>query len=179
MAPQSGRDQVKDVDHREFRSALGCYPTGVAIITAPDGRGGHVGITANSFSSLSLDPPLVLWSLDKRAYSRQAFHSAGYFGVNVLSKGQIELSRHFSTRHVDKFASVDIELGVGHVALFENCAARFECRTHETHEGGDHILFIGEVLAFDYDAELEPLAFSGGEYAHIHDAALDNGAIDG
>jgi len=166
-------DRASASDFRDFRDALGCYPTGVAIITAPDGRGGHVGITANSFASLSLDPPLILWSLDKKAYSRDAFHTAGYFGINVLAADQVELSRHFSKRHMDKFASVDVELGQGGVALIENCVARFECRTHTTYDGGDHIIFVGEVLAFEYDATLPPLAFKGGAYAqtapHIHE----------
>lgn len=180
----ASRGPEKPFDQRQFRDALGCYPTGVAIITAPDGQGGHVGITANSFSALSLDPPLVLWSLDKRAYSREAFHSAGYFGVNVLSTDQVELSRHFSKRHVDKFASIAVELGAGSVALIEDCAARFECQTHQTYEGGDHIIFVGEVVAFEYNSELAPLAFSGGSYAqtapHIHEAqsTFDDGDLD-
>lgn len=161
-----------ELDVRQFRDALGCYPTGVAIITAPDGKGGHVGITANSFASLSLDPPLVLWSLDKKAYSRDAFHTAGHFGINVLSASQVELSRHFSQRHMDKFASIDVELGKGGVALIDDCVARFECRTHTTYDGGDHIIFVGEVLGFEYDTTIPPLAFSGGAYAqtapHIH-----------
>lgn len=166
-------DPADGGDARRFRDALGCYPTGVAIITAPDGHGGHVGITANSFASLSLDPPLILWSLDKKAYSREAFHTAGYFGINVLSADQVELSRHFSKRHMDKFASVDIVLGEGGVALIENCVARFECRTHTTYDGGDHIIFVGEVLAFEYDTTIPPLAFKSGAYAqtapHIHE----------
>jgi 3-hydroxy-9,10-secoandrosta-1,3,5(10)-triene-9,17-dione monooxygenase reductase component len=176
---------VASIDQRRFRDALGCYPTGVAIITAPDGRGGHVGITANSFASLSLDPPLVLWSLDKKAYSREAFHTAGYFGINVLSAEQVELSRHFSRRHLDKFASIEVEMGEGGVALIDNCVARFECRTHQTYEGGDHIIFIGEVMAFDYDTTRSPLAFTGGSYAqtapHIHDPDAQSQAstVDG
>lgn len=175
-------DEVTGLESRRFRDALGCYPTGVAIITAPDGQGGHVGITANSFASLSLDPPLVLWSLDKKAYSREAFHSAGYFGINVLAADQVELSRHFSKRHLDKFASVEVELGEGGVALIDGCVARFQCRTHTTYEGGDHIIFIGEVLAFEFDKSLPPLAFKGGSYAqtapHIHES-LDAGGAAG
>lgn len=172
-------------DQREFRNALGSYPTGVAIITAPDGQGGHVGITANSFSSLSLDPPLVLWSLDKKAYSRDAFHSAGFFGVNILSADQLELSRHFSQRHLDKFAEIDVEIGEGGVAFFAGCAARFECRTYQTYDGGDHVIFVGEVLGFDHDPELTPLAFAGGAYAetaphrHLENGMAASGGTDG
>lgn len=174
-----------EIDQRKFRDALGSYPTGVVIITAPDGQGGHVGITANSFSSLSLDPPLVMWSLDKQAYSREAFHTAGFFGVNVLAADQLELSRHFSRRHLDKFADLEVEIGAGGVAFLAGCAARFECRTHQTHDGGDHIIFVGEVLAFEHDPDRTPLAFAGGAYAetapHRHIAAglPDEGGTDG
>ena len=119
----------------------------------------------NALGSLALDPPLVLWSLDKAAYSREAFHAAGYFAVNVLGADQVELSRHFSKRHIDKFGTVDVGVGEGGVALLPKCAAQFECRTEHIYDGGDHLLFIGEVLAFRYDSAVAPLAFAGGAYA--------------
>ena len=151
----------------ELRNALGCYPTGVTIITAPDDADGMVGITANSFASVSLDPPLVLWSLDKSAYSLDAFTKAGYFAVNVLAQSQLEMSRHFATRQEDKFEGVDYEIGEGGVALFAGSAARFQCRTVATHEGGDHVIFLGEVISFEYRPHVEPLVFTHGRYAEI------------
>ena len=151
----------------EFRYALGCYPTGVTIITAPDGDGGMVGITANSFASVSLDPPLVLWSLDTSAFSMDAFVNAGHFGVNVLAQRQLEMSQHFASRQRDKFADVEYEIGAGGVALFADSAARFQCRTVATHDGGDHRIFMGEVLDFDHDPEVEPLVFTHGRYAEV------------
>jgi len=152
---------------RELRNALGCYPTGVTIITAPDGDGGMVGITANSFSSVSLDPPLVLWSLDVSTQSFDAFTNAGYFGVNVLSQQQLEMSQRFATKQRDKFAGVDYEIGAGGVALLDASAARFQCRTVATHDGGDHRIFVGEVLHFEYQPDVEPLVFTHGKYAEI------------
>ena len=152
---------------RELRNALGCYPTGVTIVTAPDGQGGMVGMTANSFSSVSLDPPLVLWSCALSALSLDAFSKAGYFGVNVLAQRQLEMSRRFATRQHDKFAGIEYEIGEGGVALFDGSAARFQCRTIATHDGGDHRIFIGEVLAFEYRPDVEPLVFTHGSYAEI------------
>ncbi|MCH8128788.1 MAG: flavin reductase family protein [Acidobacteria bacterium] len=152
---------------RELRNALGCYPTGVTILTAPDGEDGMVGITANSFSAVSLEPPLVLWSLDTSAYSLGAFTGAGYFAVNVLAQSQLDMAQHFATRQKDKFATVDYEVGEGGVALFEGFSARFECRTVATHDEGDHRVFVGEVIAFEYRPDIEPLVFTHGRYAEI------------
>lgn len=148
---------------KDFREALGCFPTGVAIITAPDDLGGYVGVTVNSFTSVSLDPPLVLWSLARDSYSRQAFVSAGWFAINILAAGQVELSKRFATRQLDKFAGVVVERGLGGVALFDGCSARFQCRTYAVHDGGDHLIFIGEVIDFDYRGR-DPLVFHRGRY---------------
>ena len=152
---------------RDLRNALGCYPTGVTIVTAPDSEGGVVGVTANSFAAVSLVPPLVLWSLDLSAYSLDAFTQAGYFAVNVLAQSQLEMSQHFATRQRDKFATIDYEVGDGGVALLNGCAARFQCRTVATHDEGDHRIFVGSVLAFEYRQNVEPLVFTHGTYAEI------------
>ena len=152
---------------RELRNALGCYPTGVTIVTAPDGKGGLVGMTANSFSSVSLEPPLVLWSCALTAKSLEAFKEAGYFGVNVLAQAQLEMSKHFAISQENKFEGIDFEIGEGGVALFPGSAARFECRTVASHEGGDHRIFVGEVLSFEYRPDVEPLVFTHGRYAEI------------
>ena len=151
-------------DSREFRDALGCFPTGVAVITAPDGEGGYVGVTANSFNSVSLDPPLVLWSLAKSAYSRDAFHRAGWFAINILASDQMDLSQRFATTGADKFVGVTFSKALGGVALLAGCAARFQCRTFAIYEGGDHEIFVGEVLDYDYSGR-SPLVFHRGAYA--------------
>lgn len=151
-------------DSREFREALGCFPTGVAVVTAPDGTGEFVGVTANSFNSVSLDPPLVLWSLAKTALSRSAFVDAGWFAINILGSTQVDLSKRFASRGENKFADVDVVAGLGGVALLRGCAARFQCRTFAIYEGGDHEIFVGEVLDFDYSGR-PPLLFHRGAYA--------------
>lgn len=149
---------------RQFRSALGAFATGVTIVTTRTRSGVDVGLTANSFNSLSLDPPMVLWSLAKNAKSLPAFLESGYFAVHVLSASQEELSHTFATRGADKFSGLAIERGRGDIPLLDGCSARFQCRTAVKYEGGDHLVFIGEVEAFDH-FERPPLVFHGGRYA--------------
>jgi 3-hydroxy-9,10-secoandrosta-1,3,5(10)-triene-9,17-dione monooxygenase reductase component len=149
---------------RQFRSALGAFATGVTIVTTRTQSGVDVGLTANSFNSLSLDPPMVLWSLAKNAKSLPAFLESGYFAVHVLAASQEELSHTFATRGADKFSGLKIERGRGDIPLLEGCSARFQCRTAVKYEGGDHLVFIGEVEAFDH-FERPPLVFHGGRYA--------------
>nr|WP_298380377.1 flavin reductase family protein [uncultured Halomonas sp.] len=151
-------------DTRAFRSALGTFTTGVTIITAQAENGTPVGITANSFNSVSMDPPLVLWSLAKNAQSLPVFNSTDHWNVHVLSTEQEALSGRFASRGEDKFAEIVLDEGVTPAPLLHDCTARFQCRTVFTHDGGDHLIFIGEVLAFD-QSELPPLVFQSGQYA--------------
>ncbi len=152
------------VDAKAFRTALGSFATGVTVITAqgPDGR--PVGLTANSFNSVSLDPPMVLWSLARQARSLPAFQAATHWAVHVLAADQEALSNRFARSGEDKFAGLVLAHGLGGVPLLDGCAARFECRNAFQHEGGDHLIFVGEVLAFER-AEREPLLFHAGRYA--------------
>jgi 3-hydroxy-9,10-secoandrosta-1,3,5(10)-triene-9,17-dione monooxygenase reductase component len=152
-------------DAAEFRKALGTFATGVTIITtrAPDGM--PMGLTANSFNSVSLNPPLVLWSLANTSMSLAAFRAAPHWAVHVLATDQEELSARFARRGEAKFAGLDLEEGVGGVPLLQGCSARFQCRTAFQYEGGDHVIFLGEVLAFDR-RDAAPLVFHGGRYAH-------------
>jgi 3-hydroxy-9,10-secoandrosta-1,3,5(10)-triene-9,17-dione monooxygenase reductase component len=149
---------------RQFRDALGAFATGVTIVTTRTPTGVDVGLTANSFNSVSLDPPMVLWSLAKAAKSLPAFLDSGYFAVHVLAASQEELSHIFATRGADKFAGLAIERGRGGIPLLDGCSARFQCRTAVKYEGGDHVVFIGEVEAFDHFGR-PPLVFHGGRYA--------------
>lgn len=152
-------------DPAEFRKALGAFATGVTIITtrAPDGS--WVGLTANSFNSVSLNPPLVLWSLAETSLAMPIFREAPHWAVHVLASDQEALSGRFAKRGVDKFAGLDIEEGVGGVPLLKGCTARFECSNAFQYEGGDHVIFVGEVLSF-VRSETAPLVFHGGRYAH-------------
>lgn len=151
-------------DPQAFRAALGTFTTGVTIITTQAEDGSPVGITANSFNSVSLNPPLVLWSLSKKARSLPVFSGGKHWNVHVLSTEQESLSGRFATQGEDKFAEVSFDNGVSEAPLLQDCTARFQCRTAFQYEGGDHVIFVGEVLAFDH-SERAPLAFQSGQYA--------------
>lgn len=154
-------------DARDFRSALGCFPTGVCLITtaAPDGR--RVGLTANSFSSVSLDPPMVLWSLARTASSAPVFRDAEYFTINVLASGDHELSTHFASSGEDKFAKYPerFRAGLAGAPVLQGAVATFECHSRHRYYGGDHIVVIGVVERYAYDAGRAPLVFHRGRYA--------------
>ncbi len=159
----AAREAGERFDRRDFRRALGQFATGVTVVTtcAPDGR--RVGITVNSFASVSLDPPLVLWSIARQATNFEEFISATHFAVNVLEAGQHHLSRRFSTPMADKFAGVDCEHGPCGLPLLQGASARFICRTVQQYDGGDHVILLGEVEAYSW-AEAEPLVFHSGRY---------------
>ena len=152
------------IDARAFRNALGAFTTGVTIVTTRDAQGHDVGLTVNSFNSVSLEPPLVLWSLARSSGSLVSFVEAEFFAVHILGARQEALSNRFATRGVDKFAGVELARGQGGVPLLPGCSARFECRTTHRHEGGDHEIFVGEVLTFEH-FDAAPLVFQQGGYA--------------
>ena len=147
-----------------FRDALGSFATGVTIATTLDTAGAPVGVTASSFNSVSIDPPLVLWSLAKNSLSRDAFCSSGHFAVHVLAASQEELSNRFARSGEDKFCDVAWSKGALGSPVFVEHAALFECETRHQYEGGDHIIFVGEVKSFEARKEA-PLLFHAGSYA--------------
>jgi flavin reductase (DIM6/NTAB) family NADH-FMN oxidoreductase RutF len=150
-------------DQRHLRHALGRFATGVTVITTRTKHGKLEALTANSFSAVSLDPPLVLWSLRQSAASLPSFSDSGYFAVNVLAADQCDLSRHFAIPAENKFADLDYETGLGGCPLLSGTLASFQCRTENTVLGGDHVIFIGRVHRATY-RDGEPLIFSAGEY---------------
>ncbi|GAA6185866.1 flavin reductase [Aliiglaciecola sp. NS0011-25] len=152
-------------DKRDFRTALGQFPTGVTVITTVDENGAPIGCTASSFNSVSIDPALVLWSIDKGAFSKTIFEKAEYFAINVLSENQVETSNRFAGRGEDKFKDVSFSKGLGGAPLLAGCGAQFECKTWNVYEGGDHLIIVGEVIQYNHDDSLTPLAFSRGSYA--------------
>ncbi len=150
-------------DSRQLRNALGLFTTGVTVITTRGPGGKLEGLTANSFSALSLDPPLVLWSLSRRSPSMAGFVESGHFAINVLSATQSALSHRFATPQADKFEGINVEPGLGGSPLLQDVLAQFECETHSTVDGGDHVLFVGRVHRISYGTG-EPLVFHAGRY---------------
>lgn len=148
---------------RLFRNALGAFATGVTVITTRSPEGADVGVTANSFNSVSLDPPMILWSIGKNSSSLAAFMAAERFVVHILSAEQEQLSGRFAKSGTDKFAGLAVSRGLDELPLLEGCAARFQCRVAFRHEAGDHYILVGEVEAFDHDGHA-PLAFHSGRY---------------
>ncbi|MBD2837800.1 flavin reductase [Pseudomonas sp. JM0905a] len=153
-------------DSRAFRRALGNFATGVTVMTATAPDGTRVGVTANSFNSVSLEPPLILWSIDKRSSSLAVFEQASHFAVNILAADQIDLSNQFARPRDDKFEGVAAESGIGGAPLLPDCAARFECEMHQRVEGGDHWILIGKVVRFD-DFGRSPLLYHQGAYSMV------------
>ncbi|MGO3029100.1 p-hydroxyphenylacetate 3-hydroxylase reductase component [Pseudomonas helleri] len=153
-------------DARAFRRALGNFATGVTVVTAATEGGRKVGVTANSFNSVSLDPPLVLWSLDKRSTSHEVFESASHFAVNILAADQIDLSNNFARPKEDRFAEIEFEAGEGGAPVFADCSARFHCEKYQQLDGGDHWIMIGKVVAFD-DFGRSPLLYHQGAYSMV------------
>ena len=149
---------------RSYRSALSAFATGVTIVTTRDELGRDVGLTANSFNSVSLNPPMVLWSLAKTSASLPAFMAATHFAVHILAADQEELSLRFSSRGVEKFSGLALERGSEELPLLTGCSARFQCRTTFRYEGGDHMIFVGTVEQFEHSARA-PLVYHGGGYA--------------
>jgi flavin reductase (DIM6/NTAB) family NADH-FMN oxidoreductase RutF len=155
-----------EFDAETFRSALSQFATGVTIITTLSNDGEPVGLTANSFNSVSLDPPLVLWSLGLAASSMPSFQVTSHYAVNVLSSEQLELSRRFSTRSVaalERFRDIAWRPGKSGMPLLEGSCAWFECANRSRYEEGDHVIFVGAVEHFGFAAQ-EPLIFQNGTY---------------
>lgn len=159
---------MSDIDAREFRNALGDFATGVAIITALNGVGKPIGLTANSFASVSLDPPLVLWSVDRTSPLFDGFVRATHYAVHVLREDEQELARQFSDDEIDKFANVSCDSGVAGLPLLEHYSALFQCEVRSRHEEGDHVILVGRVISVLKQAA-RPLVFHAGTYKRVQD----------
>ena len=150
---------------RDLRDALGCYATGVTVVTTMTPEG-PLGMTANSFASVSLDPPLVLWSPARKSARFPAFEAASHFAVHVLAEDQKDLSTAFAKTGFEAFAGLHFERGLGDVPLLDGCAARFECVQSAGHDGGDHLILVGEVKVFQ-SSDRAPLLYHHGRYAEL------------
>ena len=152
----------------EFRAALGMFATGVSIVTARAVDGQVIGLTANSFNSVSLTPPLVLWSLSRAAASLPVFSAGSHYAINVLAAEQKLLAERFATRGADRWNGVTFEEGAGGAPLLHGAAATFECINRSRYEEGDHIIVVGEVERCSHRAGASPLLFHGGRYYTEH-----------
>jgi len=168
-ARQAGHSaRPPDFSPREFRASLGMFATGVTIVTARTASGELVGLTANSFNSVSLDPPLVLWSLARSAGSMAAFADGRHYAINVLAADQQALAERFATRGVDRWAGVAFTEGVSGAPLLTGAAASFECFNRSQYAEGDHVIFVGEVERCSHRAEASPLLYHGGRFYTEH-----------
>lgn len=151
------------VPARALRDAFGSFATGVTIVTARSAGDAPVGMTANSFSAVSLEPPLLLWCVQRSVWPFEAFAGTGHFAVHVLHAGQRELSDRFAGPGIHRFSGIALETGIGGLPLLPDYAARFQCAVEHRYDGGDHLILVGRVL----DATLrqaEPLIFHAGRY---------------
>lgn len=150
-------------DARDLRNAFGRFATGVTVVTTVLPNGQPIGLTANSFSSVSMSPPLVSWNYRREALGFAAFVGASHFAVHVLGQHQLHLSPQFASSVPDRFQGLELETGLGGVPLIKDCAAVFECRQWSTVEAGDHVILLGEVLRYMHN-DAPPLVFHAGRY---------------
>ena len=164
MNTSSPRAPAPAFDAPHFRKALGQFATGVTVITTRLADGSFRGLTASSFNSVSLAPPLVLWSLSQQAGSMPTIRSGSHYAINILAADQKELAQRFATRDIDRFAGVAWREGAGGAPVLDGAVATFECANRSQYEEGDHVIFVGEVEACSRAEHAQPLIFHGGRY---------------
>jgi flavin reductase (DIM6/NTAB) family NADH-FMN oxidoreductase RutF len=168
-ARSAGRQaRPPDFSALEFRASLGMFATGVTIVTARTAEGELVGLTANSFNSVSLTPPLVLWSLSRNAGSMAAFSNGMHYAINVLAADQQALALRFASRGTDRWADVAFAEGVSGAPLLAGAAATFECFNRSQYTEGDHVIFVGEVERCAHRVDASPLLYHGGKFYAEH-----------
>lgn len=156
------------ITKEEFRAALGRFASGVTVVTTKDDSGKLFGITVSAFCSVSLEPPLILVCIEKRAGSHHAFQESKAFVVNILREDQQSVSNHFASHLEDKFANVEYDTGIENLPVLRDCLVNLECRLHDSHESGDHTIFIGEIEKATVREE-NPLIYWHGKYREIKD----------
>jgi flavin reductase (DIM6/NTAB) family NADH-FMN oxidoreductase RutF len=159
--------QADDLSPRRLRDAFGCFATGVTVVTTLDDEGGPLGLTANSFTSVSLDPPLLLYCVDSKSRRAPKFLAASRFAVNVLHAGQEALSTRFARSAGDGFGDIEWETWAG-TPVLRDAMASFVCTGHASHEGGDHAVIIGRVEQLRFDPAPDPLIYFQGRYRSVH-----------
>lgn len=155
-------------DARALRNAFGCFTTGVTVVTTTGQDGRNVGLTANSFTSVSLDPPLALICVALTSSSLPALDSAGAFTVNVLHADHQDLATQFTRKTGDRFEGVETETWSTGTPVLPGCMANFECQTHQVFDAGDHRVYVGRVVKLRYDPDHEPLVYLQGRFRRVH-----------
>lgn len=150
-----------------FKEALGNYPTGVTIVTTTDNNNIPLGLTVNSFASVSLDPLLVLWSIDHKVSSLNAFENSGKFAIHILAGNQSELCKTFASKNVDRFASCNWSFSSLKLPVIEGAFAVLECETYDTIRAGDHTILIGKVQNIEVDKNLNPMLYHRRHFGEI------------
>ena len=169
MADQPTRHEYRSGhDPRTLRDALGCFATGVTVVTCVDGNGNPAGLTVNSFTSVSLDPPLLLVCIARPAASANALINASHFAVNVLQTGQQPASIRFSTRDQDRFGTTPWSCGEAGAPILADSLGVFECERFAVYDGGDHHMLVGRGVKASFDASLDPLLYFRGKYRRLH-----------
>jgi flavin reductase (DIM6/NTAB) family NADH-FMN oxidoreductase RutF len=163
MSSPTIQPAVPASDEKLFRSALSQFATGVTIITTRDENGAFFGLTASSFNSVSLNPPLVLWSLSQTARSMPLFSANSHYVINVLAADQAQLAERFASRIEDRFEGVEFDLSDTGLPILHGCAAWFECHNRSRYPEGDHVIFVGEVERYAYEAK-PPLIYHAGKF---------------
>ena len=166
--PRQSPEYRSGSDARTFRDAMGCFATGITVVTALDRGGAPIGITVNSFTSLSLDPPLLLVCIGKASETGVKIKEAECFAINVLQIGQQPTSNLFATRGADRFAEADWEMGEMGAPVLNGSLGSFECERHAVHDGGDHVILVGKVLKATFESRRDPLLYFRGKYRRLH-----------
>jgi flavin reductase (DIM6/NTAB) family NADH-FMN oxidoreductase RutF len=148
----------------EFRQALGMFATGVTIVTTRTAQGALVGLTASSFNSVSLEPPLVLWSLARSSGSMPAMGTGSHYAINILAADQLALAEQFAQKKTDRWLNVEFTEGASGAPVIAGCAATFECFNRSRYDEGDHVIFVGEVERCTHRDDAAPLLYHGGRF---------------
>jgi 3-hydroxy-9,10-secoandrosta-1,3,5(10)-triene-9,17-dione monooxygenase reductase component len=156
------------IEDSDFRRALAQFATGVTVVTTRDAVGRALGLTVNAFCSVSLDPPMVLVCIDRRAEAHSGMRETGLFNVSVLGEDQREISQRFAARGTDKFEGLTLPDGTNGLPVIPAAVAVLECRLHASHEAGDHVIYVGEVLYLSCDPR-PPLVYHSSAYGRIED----------
>ncbi len=158
--------EIQQIDPIAFRNALGQFATGVTVVTTLAGNEQQVGMTANSFNSVSLSPPLVLWSIGKNSTNYVEFFESKYFAIHILGAGQDATSNQFAQKDGDRFANIECRSGINNLPILPDFAACFQCSMEHRYDGGDHTILVGRVIDFE-SRDHAPLLFHSGSYAEL------------